>query len=172
MKNKKNQKIVKKSKKEDTSFYIDTSNILQSFQSNKKNLIPILQEIQKKFGYLPETAMELTAEFLNISESTIYGVATFYPYFKLVPTGKNIIKVCRGTACHVRGGAQVLKETEKQLGIKPGESTDDLEYFLDTVACIGACAISPTITINEKTYGYMTPKKIIETFENRKNKDK
>jgi NADH:ubiquinone oxidoreductase subunit E len=97
-------------------------------------------------------------------ESTIYGVSTFYAQFKLTPLGKKIIRVCRGTACHVRGASNVLAELEKRLGIKDGETTDDLEYTLETVACIGACALAPTTTVGNETYGKMTTKKVAEVL--------
>ena len=141
------------------------SSILESYKGDKDELIPILQEVQQKVGYLPEQSMRMIARFLKIPESTIFGVATFYAFFKLVPTGKNVVRVCRGTACHVRGGARILREVQKKLGISPGESTPDLEYYLETVACIGACALAPTMMINEDTHGQMTPKKVAELFK-------
>ena len=139
--------------------------ILSSYQGKKEELIPILQQVQQVFGYLPELAMEGIAKFLTLPESTVFGVGTFYAQFKLVPSGRNIIRVCRGTACHVRGGARILREVEKHLGIKPGESTPDLEYCLETVACIGACALAPTMVVNNETHGQMTTKKAAEVLE-------
>jgi len=139
--------------------------ILSSYQGKKEELIPILQQGQQVFGYLPEPAMKKIAKFLKLPESTVFGVGTFYAQFKLVPSGRNIIKVCRGTACHVRGGARILREVEKHLGIKPGESSLDLEYCLETVACIGACALAPTMVVNNETHGQMTTKKAAEVLE-------
>ena len=130
------------------------------------DLIPILQEVQEKFGYLPREAMREIAKFLSLPESTVYGVSTFYAQFKFVPTGKKIVKVCRGTACHVRGGTRILREVEKQLGIKPGETTSDMEYTLETVACIGACALAPTMVVDKETQRKMTPQKVAELFSN------
>jgi NADH-quinone oxidoreductase subunit E len=141
--------------------------ILASYQGEKAELIPILQQVQHVYGYLPEEALSKIASFVNVPECTVFGVASFYAQFKLVPTGRNVIRVCRGTACHVRGGARILKEVEKQLGIKPGESTPDLEYALETVACIGACALAPTMTVNKNTYGRMTTKKVAEILGRR-----
>jgi NADH:ubiquinone oxidoreductase subunit E len=112
--------------------------------------------------------MEEIAHFLKISANTVYGVATFYAQFKLTPLGRKVIRVCRGTACHVRGSAKVLAEMEKQLGIKAGETTPDMEYTLETVACIGACALAPTMTIEGETYGKMTTKKVAEVLGDRK----
>ena len=141
--------------------------ILSPYQGREDELIPILQQVQQEFGHLPEPAIKQIARLLHLPEITIFGVATFYSQFKLVPMGRNIIKVCRGTACHVRGGARVLKEVEKQLGIGPGETTPDLEYSLETVACIGACALAPTMTVDDETYGQMTTKKVTEVFGER-----
>jgi NADH-quinone oxidoreductase subunit E len=101
---------------------------------------------------------------LCIPESSVYGVSTFYAQFKLTPLGKKVIRVCRGTACHVRGSTKILNEIEKRLGIKAGETTADMEYTLETVACIGACALAPTMTIDGETYGKMTTKKVAEVL--------
>ena len=143
------------------------SEILSSYAGQKDELIPILQEAQEQFGYLPEEVMHGVAKFLRLSESTVYGVATFYAQFKFVPSGKRKVRVCRGTACHVRGGARILREVEKQLGIKSGKTTEDWEYTLETVACIGACALAPTMTVDKETYGQMTTKKVLEVFGER-----
>ena len=144
--------------------------ILSFCEGSEDQLIPILQQVQQVFGYLPEPAMEGIAKFLKLPESTVFGVGTFYAQFKLVPSGRNIIRVCRGTACHVRGGARILREVEKHLGIKPGESSPDLEYCLETVACIGACALAPTMVVNNETHGQMTTKKAAEVLEQFKGK--
>lgn len=141
--------------------------ILASYKGEKAELIPILQEVQQEYGYLPEEALIQIAKFVDVPECSVFGVATFYAQFKLVPTGRNVIRVCRGTACHVRGGARILREVEKQLGIKPGESTPDLEYALETVACIGACALAPTMTVNNETHGQMTTRKVADILGTR-----
>jgi NADH-quinone oxidoreductase subunit E len=138
--------------------------IFSNHRGEKQELIPILQETQAQFRYLPVAAMKEIARFLHMPESTVYGVSTFYAQFKLTPLGKTIIRVCRGTACHVRGASKVLTELENRLGIKAGETTADLEYTLETVACIGACALAPTMTIGNETYGKMTPKKVAEVL--------
>jgi len=138
--------------------------ILSRYTGDRSELILILQEAQEEFGYLPREVMEGIAKFLRLSPSTVYGVSTFYAQFKLKPTGKRIVRVCRGTACHVRGGARILREVEKRLGIKPGETTEDMEYTLETVACIGACALAPTMVIGKETYGRMTTRKVAEVF--------
>ncbi len=141
--------------------------VLASYEGEKHELIPILQDTQAAFRYLPAAAIREIARFLNMSESTIYGVATFYAQFKLAPVGKKIIRMCRGTACHVRGSSKVLAEMEKQLGIKAGETTPDMEYTLETVACIGACALAPTMTIDGETYGKMSTRKVAEVLGDR-----
>jgi len=138
--------------------------ILSQYDGGSADLIPILQEAQEKFGYLPEEVMTGIAKFLQLSESNVFGAATFYAQFKFTPTGKRIVKVCRGTACHVRGGARILSEVEKQLGIKPGETTDDLEYSLETIACFGSCALAPVVVIDKTVYGRMTTKKVAEVL--------
>jgi len=141
--------------------------ILSQYEGASADLIPILQAVQERFGYLPREVMEGIAKFLRLPESTVYGVSTFYAQFKLTPTGKRIVKVCRGTACHVRGGVRILREVERRLGVKPGETTDDMEYTLETVACIGACALAPNMVIDSETYGRMTTKKVAEAFGDR-----
>ena len=145
--------------------------ILSRYDSSRSDLIPILQEVQSSFGYLPEEVMAGIAKFFCLPASIVYGVSTFYAQFKFVPMGKTIVKVCRGTACHVRGVAQVLREIENRLGIKSEETTEDLEYSLETVACIGACDLAPAIVINKDVHGKMTTKKVREIFGERKDKD-
>ncbi|MBA7481461.1 NADP-reducing hydrogenase subunit HndA [subsurface metagenome] len=141
--------------------------ILSRYSSKRDELIPILQEAQEQFRYLPSEVMLAIAKFLQLPESAIFGVATFYAQFKLIPSGRRVVRVCRGTACHVRGGTRILREVEKRLGIKSGETTDDLEYTLETVACIGACALAPTMMIDKGTHGQMTTKKVAEVFGDR-----
>ncbi len=141
--------------------------LLSHYSGKREELIPILQEAQEQFRYLPLEVMCEIAKFLRIPDSAVFGVSTFYAQFKLVPSGKRIVKVCRGTACHVRGGARILREVERRLGIKQGETTEDLEYTLETVACIGACALAPTMTLDKETHGQMTTKKVAEVFGDR-----
>jgi len=136
--------------------------ILPTYEGRQDELIPILQQVQQAFGYLPELAMKRIAKFLKLPESSVFGVGTFYAQFKLVPTGRNIIRVCRGTACHVRGSTQILAEIEKQLGISAGGTTPDMEYSLETIACFGACALAPVVVINKKVHGRMTVTKVGE----------
>ena len=152
----------------ETEFKEKLDEILSRYSGRKEELIPLLQEAQAEFRYLPSEVMLKIAKFLRVPESTVYGVTTFYSQFKMVPSGRNIIRVCRGTACHVRGGARILREVERRLGIKAGETTEDMEYTLETVACIGACALAPTMTVEKETYGQMTTKKVAEVFSDRR----
>ena len=138
--------------------------ILTGYDGERGDLIPVLQQAQERFGYLPVEVMRAIAKFLRLPESDVFGVATFYAQFKLTPVGKRIVRVCRGTACHVRGGARILHEVEKQLGIKPGETTDDLEYSLETIACFGSCALAPVVVVDKTVYGRMTTKKVAEVL--------
>jgi NADH-quinone oxidoreductase subunit E len=136
------------------------SAILSAFKGRREEVIPILQYAQEEFGYLPEEAMRDIAKFTGVSPSKLYGVASFYAQFRLTPVGENRIMVCRGTACHVRGAQQVLSELSRQLGIKEGETTDDRKYTLETVACVGCCALAPCVTINNRVHGRLTLKKV------------
>ena len=134
--------------------------ILSHYSGKKEELIPILQEAQEQFGYLPPEVMLEMAKFLRLPESTVFGVSTFYAQFKFSPTGRKKVRLCRGTACHVRGAPRILEEVEKYLCIKPGETTEDLEYSLETIACFGSCALAPVMVVDENVYGRMTPKKV------------
>lgn len=138
------------------------NSILSSYEGKKEELIPILQQVQKEFGYLPEQTMLEIAQFAGVPESHVYGVATFYAQFRFTPIGRKHVTVCRGTACYVRGASRILEAVEKHLGIKEGQTTEDMEYSLETVACIGACGLSPCIMINKRVEAKMTPKKVTE----------
>ena len=145
--------------------------ILSQYQGDSSDLIPILQEAQERFGYLPEEVMTGIAKFLRLPASNVYGVSTFYAQFKFVPMGKKVVRVCRGTACHVRGADKILQEFERKLCIKPGETTEDREYTLETVACIGACALAPTLTVNKDVKGKMTTQKVREMLDKDKGSE-
>ncbi len=123
-------------------------------------LIPLLQGVQHAFGYIPPETIPRIASALGLFPSQVQGVISFYALFYTAPQGKNIVRVCRGTACHVRGGKTILKLAKQQLGINEGETTPDFEYTLETVACIGCCALAPNIVVNNSIYGNMNPKKI------------
>ena len=138
--------------------------IFSAFEGKKPELIPLLQKTQEALGYLPEDAMMQIAEFTRVPEARVYAVATFYAQFRFSPIGKNHIMLCRGTACHVRGAPRILDELERRLGIREGQTTDDGEYSLESVACIGACGLSPCIMVNKKVEAKLTPKKIEKLF--------
>ncbi|HAA37410.1 MAG TPA: NADH-quinone oxidoreductase subunit NuoE [Firmicutes bacterium] len=146
--------------------YAPVDEILERYQGQKGATIPVLQAIQEVYGYLPRQAMEYAAKQLRIPFSRIYGVATFYAQFHLTPRGENIIRVCQGTACHVRGAAKIVDALKEQLGIEVGETTEDLKFTLESVACIGACGLAPVIMINNDTFGRLTPEKIKEILKN------
>jgi NADH:ubiquinone oxidoreductase subunit E len=127
---------------------------------DKSNLIAILQDVQALYDYLPEVALQDVAEYVGIPLSRVYGVATFYNQFRLIPLGENVIRVCRGTACHVSNSANILFNLETTLNIKAGQTTRDKKFTLETVACIGACSIAPVITVNDEYYGRLAVKEI------------
>ncbi|MDY7019471.1 MAG: NADH-quinone oxidoreductase subunit NuoE [Chloroflexota bacterium] len=131
-------------------------------------LIPLLQKIQNEFGYIPPQSTQPIAKALGLFPSQVQGVISFYTQLYTEPRGKNVVRVCRGTACHVRGGKTILKLVKQHLAIEEGETTPDLEYTLETVACIGVCALAPNIVVADHVYGHMNPKKIEQLFKNRK----
>ncbi|MFC2038176.1 NADH-quinone oxidoreductase subunit NuoE [Chloroflexota bacterium] len=131
--------------------------VLEKHLDQADALITMLQEIQTAYSYLPEAALIRLSKEAKVPMSRIYAVATFYAQFYLYPRGKHIVRVCRGTACHVRGGSLILDAVERELGISDGETTPDMEYTIETVACIGACALAPAMVIDEDTYGKVTP---------------
>lgn len=141
--------------------------IIDKHDVEEGSLIPILQDIQTEYSYLPKEALEHVSQRLNIPMVQIFGVATFFKAFSLKPKGKNQIHVCMGTACHVRGAKNVLENLERELGIKAGDTTDDGEYTLETVNCVGACALGPVVVNNEKHHGQMTPIKVESLLSNK-----
>lgn len=134
--------------------------LMEKYEKKERYLIPVLQEAQDEYGYLPEEVLKEIASYLDLSLSQVYGVVTFYTQFHLEPRGENIVRVCMGTACHVRGGSDVLRALQDDLGVESGGTTDDLKFTLETVACIGACGLAPVIMINDDTHGRLTPEKI------------
>ena len=138
----------------------ELQDVLGSFAQDRDNLIPILQAVQGEYGYLTPEAMEGIADYLCISESSIYGVATFYTQFKFSRPGDHNVRVCLGTACHVRGGSRIMDEVSRHLGIQAGETTENYKFSLERVACFGSCALSPVVVVDKKVYGRMNPKKV------------
>jgi NADH-quinone oxidoreductase subunit E len=137
-----------------------TRGILQGVERKRENLIPLLQKIQEALGYLPSQAMLEVAQFLNIPDIDVYSVATFYNQFRLTPPGKHSIRVCMGTACHVKGGHITLAAWQRRLKIEPGETTPDREFDLDTVACVGCCAIAPVTVVDKKVQAKADPTRV------------
>lgn len=135
--------------------------LLSKYRGQKGALIPLLQGTQAIYGYLPKEAMALIAKDLGDPLSHVYGVATFYAQFRLVPRAKNVIRVCHGTACHVSGAPLVSLEIERHLGIEDGENTADMMFTLESVACLGACGMAPVMMINDRTYGKLTADKAV-----------
>jgi NADH-quinone oxidoreductase subunit E len=127
---------------------------------DRSKLIPILQLIQEKLAYLPGEAIHMVADHLSISPSEVYGVATFYNQFRFNPPGRNPVKVCLGTACHVKGGDIILENFERKLDIKEGQTTPDREFSIERVACVGCCALAPVTVVGETVHGHMQPSKV------------
>lgn len=140
-----------------TNQQVKLNKLLEEYGNVKGSLIPVLQKAQEIYGYLPETVLKEISEKLRIPLSKIYGVVTFYAQFHLKPRGRNVIRVCLGTACHVRGGAKIAEAVTKAIGVKDGETTVDHRYTFESVACLGACGLAPVMMINDETYGRLTP---------------
>jgi NADH-quinone oxidoreductase subunit E len=138
----------------------DIASKLTAFDKERGNLIPILQMIQENHSYLAPEAIKMVAEYLEIPTCEVYGVATFYNQFRFHPPGKHHIKVCLGTACHIKGGDIILENFERKLEITHGETTPDREFSLERVACVGCCALAPVIIVNETTHGHVAPSKV------------
>jgi NADH-quinone oxidoreductase subunit E len=137
-----------------------TKKILEGRSSERSNLIPVLQQVQAVLGYLPPDAMVEVARFLKIPEIDVYSVATFYNQFRLTPPGKHSVRVCIGTACHVKGGHIALAAWQRRLKIGPGETTPDREFDLDTVACVGCCAMAPVTVVDKKVEAKADPNRV------------
>ena len=136
--------------------------IVESYGSKKRKLIAILQDVQREYGYLPRNALALVSKKLEIPEIEVFSVATFYKGFSIEPKGEHVISVCLGTACHVRRAPSILREIVRMLGIRPGQTTEDRKFTLETVNCLGACAIGPVVVIDDEYHGQMTINKIRE----------
>ncbi|MDX9833743.1 MAG: NAD(P)H-dependent oxidoreductase subunit E [Desulfobulbus sp.] len=142
--------------------------ILAGYGPERDNLIPMLQEVQDCFKFLAPEAVRQVADHLNLSENNVYGVATFYAQFRFVPPGLHHVKICQGTACHVRGSGMIVDAITRTIGIEPGETSADGKYSLERVACFGSCALAPVVVLDDKVYGRMTAaktKKLIEDKE-------
>jgi NADH-quinone oxidoreductase subunit E len=144
---------------------MENAAIFTKYPKERGSLIPILQDIQEKHGYLPREGIYEVADYLGLPESKIYGVATFYNQFTLKPPGKFRIQLCRGTACHVKGSFNLLEQIQLELGILPGETSKDGLFSLETVACLGACSIAPIMTVNGEFHGRLDKSKVRAVLE-------
>lgn len=138
--------------------------IFAVYSGHKSEIIPILQDIQDAYGYLPEDALEEAARFTGVSRTHVYGVATFYAQFRFKPRGRKHIMVCTGTACHVSGAEQVLDALERHLGIEERDVTDDMEYSLESVGCIGCCSLAPCAMVNDEVVSRIKPSRVSKIF--------
>lgn len=153
---------------EKNQMFKELDDFIKSLPSKDGALIEVLHRAQHIFGYLPKEVQTFVADKLNLPVSKVYGVVTFYSFFTTEPRGKNVINVCMGTACFVRGAGDVLKEFEKELSIKSGQTTEDMKFTLGSLRCVGACGLAPVLTINDKVYGHCTPdqvKSILAEYE-------
>jgi NADH-quinone oxidoreductase subunit E len=141
------------------------NSIFLTYSGKKEEIIPILQTIQEELGYLPEEALRRVAVFVGLPYSRVYGVATFYARFHLHPRGRHIVRLCCGTACHVRGAKKVSEKISDLLQVRVGETTSDMSFTFEEVACIGACGLAPVMTINDKTFGKLEPDKAVDIIE-------
>jgi len=144
---------------------LKTKQIVKKHQGDKSALIAVLQDIQEAFNYLPKDALKTAASAMNVPFSRVYEAATFYTAFSLKPRGENVVRICTGTACHVRGSAALQDKFERTLCIKPGETTPDGKFTLETVNCVGACALGPVVVINTDYHGQVTMKKVDKIIE-------
>lgn len=149
----------------------EVNEILEQFVPDKQNLITILNEVQEKYGYIPQVAQMEISEYLNIPLAEVYGVITFYSRFTLKPKGKYNVSICLGTACFVKGSKELFERAKQKLGIEEGETTPDGLFSLDATRCVGACGLAPVFTVNNEVYGKATVKKLDEVLDNIKNQE-
>ncbi len=133
--------------------------LIEKYKNKKGNMIPLLQGTQEIYGYLPRPAFDKIAEETGLQLNDMFGVATFYAQFRLKPVGKNIVKVCHGTACHVQNATKITESLQDTLGVKDGETTADMLFTLESVACLGCCSLAPVMMIGDETYGNLDGKK-------------
>ena len=145
--------------------YAELEEFINEIPDKTSSLIAVLHQAQEIFGYLPEDVQRFVAKKLNQPVSEVNGVVTFYSYFTETPTGKHVINVCMGTACFVKGSADILDEFERKLGIKVGETTPDGKYTLQVLRCVGACGLAPVVTVNDRVYGHFTKQMVVKTLD-------
>jgi NADH-quinone oxidoreductase subunit E len=139
--------------------------ILDQHEGEEGSIVPILQDINARYNWLPPGAVRRVSEALALPLSRVLRIATFYNMFSLEPRGKHIIRVCKGTACHVKGGARILRSLERELGIQAGATTDDMRFTLEAVRCLGCCGLAPVLTIDGNVYGKITPQRILGVLD-------
>jgi NADH-quinone oxidoreductase subunit E len=164
-------KTIRKSRDIDDSDVSLIDPLIKKYKYKKGNLIPLLQGVQNLFGYLPDKAFDKIEKETGLKKTEMYGVATFYAQFRLKPVGKNIVRVCHGTACHVQNATAVTDDVISFLGIKDGETTSDRLFTLETVACLGCCSLAPVMMIGENTYGKLSGKKAVDVVKTIKRKE-
>lgn len=159
------QAVEERSKSTDRSFQRVLA-IIEECGTKESSLIPILQKVQDEYRYLPQEILAFVATALDVPPATVFGVATFYAQFSLDPKGKHVIRVCDGTACHVRGNNVIIDAIRNRVGLKANEkTTKDMRYTLEMVSCLGACSLAPAVVIDDKVYGNMTPEKIAAAID-------
>jgi len=158
-------KIKIQEEESDDNLKRDISDIIKEYPSKPSSLIPVLQESQEKFGYLPRDVMEMIGEYLGLPLSKVYGVATFYAQFRFEPLGDHVIKACHGTACHVKGAEKITETIENELDIKTGETTEDGAFTLERVACLGCCSLAPVIMVDDTAHGNLTRDKVKDVLK-------
>ncbi len=146
--------------------------VIGKYQDKKWALIPLLQDVQEVFGFIPPESIEPIAEALQMFPSEVQGVVTFYSGFSLKPKGRQVLKVCRGTACHVKGSRSILRMIKKDLGLEEGETSEDYQFTLETVACLGACFLAPTMMVNRDYFGKLNPTKVGAVLGQYRKEDK
>jgi len=146
--------------------------IIDKHRNEKWGLIPLLQEVQELCGYIPPKSIDIIARAMNMFPSQVQGVITFYAGFALQPKGKYVLKICRGTACHVKGSRSIIRLMQKELDVKEGETTPDYQFSLETVACLGACFLAPAMMVNQTYFGKLAPAKINTILNEYKKENK
>jgi NADH:ubiquinone oxidoreductase subunit E len=160
---------MKKAKKITKADLARINAIVSEYSQQRWAMIPLLQKIQNELGYIPPQSIPLIARSLGLFPSQVQGVISFYTQLYTQPRGRKVVRVCRGTACHVRGGKTILKLVKQHLDIEEGETTPDMEYTLETVACIGVCALAPNIVVADRVHGHMNPKKVEQLFKDQES---
>ncbi len=158
---------------EETRFSQDRiDEILDEHPKKPRSLIPLLQSSQEEFGYLPRVVVREIADYLDMTETQVYGVATFYSQFRFEPLGDHVIRTCHGTACHVKGAEGITEAIEQELGIETGETTEDGKFTLERVACLGCCSLAPVIMIDDEVYGNLTREKAKNVLKKVRDEEK